>query len=159
MLKKIYLILGLCIVIMGCSNKTSDVAPNDFNFSLSYGTYGKQKIDTFNDIVVKDLIEDGTMEVQISLSDDELKQIYEEMMKIDIMGDLDIEKSDCISEPPHPTEWEIQMNGQRKTISYSDYCDYPKDVENLIELKDFIHQIVSSKDQYNKLPEARGGYK
>lgn len=80
------------------------------------------------------------------------------MMKIDIMGDLDIEKSDCISEPPHPTEWEIQMNGQRKTISYSDYCDYPKDVVKLMELKDFIHQIVSSKDEYKKLPEARGLY-
>lgn len=143
---------------MGCSNKTSELDPNEFNFSLTYGTYGKQKIDTFNDIDVKDLIEDGTVEVHISLSDDELKQIYYEMMKIDIMGDLDIEKSDCISEPSHPTEWEIQMNGQRKTISYSDYYDYPKDVVKLMELKDFILQSVSSKEEYKKLPIERGLY-
>ncbi|WP_449621835.1 hypothetical protein [Robertmurraya sp. Marseille-Q9965] len=153
------MIFCLCLVFIGCSNKTYELGANDFNFSLTYGTYGKQKIDTFNDIVVKDLIEDGTVEVHISLTEDELKQIYNEMMKLDIMGDLNLGESNCISEPPHPTNWEIEMNGQRKSISYSDYCDYPKDVEKLNQLKDFIHQIVSSKVEYKKLPEASGGYK
>ena len=30
--------------------------PDDFNFSLTYGTYAKQKIDTFNNVVIKDLV-------------------------------------------------------------------------------------------------------
>jgi hypothetical protein len=63
--------------IVGCSTENS-VRPNgdmpdDINFSLTYGSYGKQKIDTFKDVVVKDLVEDGTIEANIALSDEEMK--------------------------------------------------------------------------------------
>ncbi|MGY3717351.1 hypothetical protein ACWE42_17715 [Sutcliffiella cohnii] len=48
--------------------------PEDFHFSLIYGTYGKQKIDTFDDVVVKDLVLDGTIKANISLTMGEKKQ-------------------------------------------------------------------------------------
>lgn len=66
--------------------------PEDFNFSLTYGTYGNQKIDTFNNVVVKDLVEDGTIEASISLTKKEKQAIYGEMMKIDIMGELNLDE-------------------------------------------------------------------
>ncbi len=55
---------------MGCSKDApEDVVsemPEDFNFRLTYGTYGKQKIDTFSNTVVKDLVEDGAIEANIA---------------------------------------------------------------------------------------------
>jgi hypothetical protein len=60
---------------------------SDFNFSSTYGSYGKKSVDTFNDRVVEDLIEDVTIEANISLTAEEMRQIYKEMVNINIMGD------------------------------------------------------------------------
>jgi hypothetical protein len=153
----------IIFVIAGCSNeisvKPSEDMPDDFNFSLTYGSYGKQKIDTFKDVVVKDLVEDGTIEANIALSDEEMKQIYNEMMKINVMGELDLdEDKECHSEPPSLSIWNIQMGGRTKSFNYQSYCEYPKDVLNLLKLEEYIHNIVSSKAEYKALPESRGFY-
>ena len=133
--------------------------PEDFNFSLIYGTYGKKQIDTFNDVVVKDLVADGTIEANIALTKEEKQAIYNEMLKMNIMGDLDLNKGkECMVEPPSRTEWVIQINGETKKISYNSYCDYPPDVLNLIKLQDFIHSLVSSKKEYLDLPASNGYY-
>ena len=133
--------------------------PEDFNFSLTYGTYGKKQIDTFRDVVVKDLVADGTIEANIALTNEEKQAIYNEMFNMNIMGDLDLDKGrECGVEPPSITKWVIEMSGETKKISYESYCDYPPDVLNLIELKDFIHTLVSSKKEYLDLPASNGYY-
>jgi hypothetical protein len=166
-LLKISFFMFICTVIIsvmaGCSTEVSDQPnediPDDFNFSLTYGSYGKQKIDTFKDVVVKDLIEDGTIEASIALTEEEMKQIYGEMMKINVMGELDLdEDKECHSEPPSLSIWNIQMNGKTKSFNYQSYCDYPKDVLNLLNLEEYIHNIVSSKAEYKALPQSRGAY-
>ncbi|MBE4909824.1 hypothetical protein IMZ08_17455 [Bacillus luteolus] len=108
--------LALILVLIGCSKNSNvemnPVKPEDFEFSLTYGTYGKQKIDTFNDLVIKDLVIDGVIEANIKLSKEDMNKIYEEMRSINIMGKLDLKKEDeCMSEPSSFTEWTIQMNG------------------------------------------------
>lgn len=157
----------ICTVIIsvmaGCSIEVSDKPnediPDDFNFSLTYGSYGKQKIDTFKDVVVKDLVEDGTIEANIALTEEEMKQIYNEMMKINVMGELDLdEENECHSEPPRVSIWDIQMDGKTKSFNYQSYCDYPEDVLNLLKLEEYIHNIVSTKAEYKALPESRGSY-
>lgn len=92
--------------------------PEDFNFSLIYGTYGKQKVDTFEDIVVKDLVEDGTIEADISLSQNEMEQIYHEMLKMDIMAvtEEDLDET-YVTEPPSFSEWTIHMNNTTNSFS------------------------------------------
>jgi hypothetical protein len=151
------------MVIVGCSTKNSvepylDM-PEDFNFSLSYGTYGKQKIDTFKNVVVKDLLEDGLIEANILITKEEMKQIYHEMVKINVMGELDLdEDKECHVEPPSISKWKIQMEGKIKSFSYQSYCDYPQDALKLIKLEQYIDNIVASKEEYKNLPDARGGY-
>ncbi|WP_187442038.1 hypothetical protein [Sutcliffiella horikoshii] len=50
-MKHIYIILlSILFFISACSfdeDVSSPVMPADFEFSLTYGTYGKQKVDTF----------------------------------------------------------------------------------------------------------------
>jgi hypothetical protein len=157
----------ICTVIIsvmaGCSTEVSDKPnediPDDFNFSLTYGSYGKQKIDTYKNVVVKDLVEDGTIEASIALTEEEMKQIYDEMMKINVMGELDLdEDKECHSEPPSLSIWNIQMDGKTKSFNYQSYCDYSKDVLNLLNLEEYIHNIVSSKAEYKALPQSSGAY-
>ncbi len=150
------------VLVAGCNNtqsNTSQMMPDDFNFSLTYGTYGKQKIDTFKEIVVKDLVADGTIKASISLTEKEKQGIYDEMMKIDIMGELNLDKEkECRTEPSYISKWKIHMNGDTKSFHHKAYCEYPEDVLNLIKLKDYIHNVVSSKKEYMALPEPNGYY-
>jgi hypothetical protein len=160
-----FLLTVIIFFIAGCSTEISvrpnEDMPDDFNFSLTYGSYGKQKIDTFKDLVVKDLVEDGTIEARIALSEEEMKQIYNEMMNINVMGELELDldkDEECHTEPPRISIWDIQMDGKTKSFNYQSYCDYPEDVLNLLKLEEYIHNIVSIKTEYKALPESRGAY-
>jgi hypothetical protein len=150
------------IAFAGCNklqDNTTQEMPKDFNFILTYGTYGKQKIDTFNNIIIKDLVVDGVVEADISLTEDEMRQIYNEMLKLGMMGELVLDKEkECGVDPPSFSTWYIEMNGQMKSVVYADYCEYPEDVMKLKELEHFIHHVVSIKEEYRELPHARGGY-
>jgi hypothetical protein len=133
--------------------------PKDFSFHLVYGTYGKKQIDTFHGTIVKDLIDDGTVEANISFTKQEMKEIYQRMMEIKVMEIVLRDKQECVSEPPSLSIWNIKMNGIEKSIQYdSSYCDYPEDVLNLMKLEDFIHEMMAKKDTYKELPEPNGYY-
>ncbi|QOR64783.1 hypothetical protein IM538_13040 [Cytobacillus suaedae] len=160
---KLILFLSLILVLIGCSKgsnvEMNPVMPEDFEFSLTYGTYGKQKIDTFNDLVIKDLVVDGVIEAKITLSNEDMNKIYEGMRSINIMAELDLKReNECMSEPPTFTEWTIQMNSETKTIHYQTYCEYPTDILKLIELQEYIHNIVIEKPEYKELPASNGYY-
>jgi len=147
--------------LVGCnfSRDSTNEDMRDFDFTLIYGVYGKNKIDTFNDMIIIDLIEDGTLEANISLSQQEKEQIYNEMKRINIMGELNMNKEDeCETEPSTFSSWDIHMNGESKSFSYGTYCKYTDDLLELIKLEDYIHNIVSSKEEYKQLPEAKGAY-
>lgn len=161
--KSLIIFLALSLVFLGCSKDSNvemnPLMPEDFEFRLIYGTYGKQKIDTFNDLVVKDLVIDGIIEAKITLSKEEMNKIYKEMRSINIMGELELKKEDeCMSEPSSFTEWTLQMYGQTKTIHYQTYCEYPDDVLKLMDLQEYIHNIVIEKPEYKQLPASNGYY-
>jgi hypothetical protein len=159
----VLLVFLMMLLMTGCFYQGSELkneVPADFNFRLTYGTYGKQKIDTFNHVVVKDLVVDGTVEASITLSDAEMREIYDQMLAVNIMGELDLEKDkQCAVEPEIFTFWEVQMNNKVKSHHYTSYCkDYPKDALQLLKLEDFIHNIVIEKEEYKALPEVNGSY-
>jgi hypothetical protein len=156
-------IFTVSFAMVSCSNEMSvephNGMPEDFNFSLTYGSYGKEKIDTFKDLVVKDLVEEGTIKASISLTEEEMKKIYNEMMKINVMGELDLDKDkECHSEPQRVSIWNIQMGGKIKSFYFNSYCDFPEDVLKLLNLEEYVRNIVSSKEEYKALPESSGAY-
>lgn len=148
----------------GCSsenlNETSyKEMPEDFNLALSYGVMGKQKIDTFEDLVVKDLVEDGLIEANIYFTDQEMNEIYSKMLEINIMGELDLSKENsCSSEPEIISVWTIQMKGETKSFNYNSFCDVSNDIERLRKLENFITSLMEEKDAYKKLPPSNGAY-
>lgn len=50
--------------------------PDDFNFSIHFGVQKRNEINTFDGTVTKDLIADGTATTELTLTKDEMKDIY-----------------------------------------------------------------------------------
>lgn len=135
--------------------------PDDFDFRLSYGIYEKQLVDTFQDVVVKDLVLDGTVETTIQLSDEDMEAIYQEMKEIRVMDSLDLKEPtefQCHTEPHSSSSWTIHMNGETKRFAYGSFCEYPDDVRQLFKLQEFIDQVVRSTEEYQQLPDSDGYY-
>lgn len=65
---------------------------------------------------------------------------------------------DCYAEPPTMSSWAVQMNDETKHFTYGDNCETPQIIEELRALEDFFHEIVSSRDEYQALPDAVCGY-
>ncbi|MBM7569518.1 hypothetical protein [Paenibacillus sacheonensis] len=153
----LFVFVGLLLV--GCSEdgfEMPEEVPNDFAFSISFGVGSKNKINTYDGIVIKDLIIDGTATAELYFTKDETFRIYQRMREQDILQSPSIiGNTTCNSEPYGMDQWRIRVNGNEKTIKY---CDDVRDAKNLVELRNFIFEIVKHKDEYEKLPETVGGY-
>lgn len=159
---KYILLMLMCINLVGCANFTSEESippmPDDFNFKLKYGVNGMQEIDTFKGRVVKDLIEDGTIETSISLQKEEMETIYKQMMALDIMEIELPNETSCTEEPEMVSKWNIEMNGETHSFQFTRSCE-PSQIEvDLLEIEQTIHKMIKEKPEYKELPEATGGY-
>ncbi len=138
--------------------------PNDFGFSVLFGIGKKNEINTFNETVTKDLIEDGTTTVDIALTEEEMNEVYERMKEINIKETKElvpkpINDSICSQEPYEEDEWKITINGETITHSVSGtYCEPTDDAKQLLELRKFVFSKIKSKEQYIGLPGSKGGY-
>ena len=144
------------------TNQMPEEKPNDFNFSLSYG-YGdqnKNEINTYDKSVNKDLSIHGQATVEVSFSPDEMQRIYDKMKEINMMQIDEIKQQLGCSKVPSTTDsWKITINGETKTLSWTDEdCKVNSVEQQLLDLRTYIQQIVSTKDTFKALPEAVGGY-
>lgn len=177
-MQKLFLVLfTILIVITGCQPNPQkregsvqqyeltmpETMPEDFNFSVSfgYGEMNKNKINTYDGTVTKDLIVNGTVTTNITLDPEEKREIYNKMREINVMGTQDLISSqqNCTKTPFNVDEWRITVDGNLKIISWSDkHCETTSDANQLLELREYIMQIVEQKEAYRSLPVAEGGY-
>ncbi|WP_160037081.1 hypothetical protein [Paenibacillus sp. An7] len=136
--------------------------PTDFNFMVSFG-YGevtKNVIDTYMGTVTKDLIINGSATAKIIFTTDELREIYDKMKTIDIMGPKELSKEGvCLKTPSKEDKWKVTVGGETKTFSWTDKnCGMTEDENQLLELRIYIQHMVEGFEAYKTLPEAEGGY-
>lgn len=160
-LKKILFIILFTFSLAACTPfKTSSMPEqmtDDFGFSIQYGGDQKNEIDTFKGLVVKDLVENGTAEANITFSDKEMSEIYEKMKDINVLEKKKF-NSKCESEPYEETEWKIIIDSEIVTHSIREYCDPTSDAEQFLALRNYIFDKIKVKEEYIKLPESEGGY-
>lgn len=138
--------------------------PDDFNFSVQFGVEKKNEINTFKGTVTKDLIEDGTATAEIIFTDEEMNEIYEEMKGVNILETKKfipepLDGTVCMQQPHGEDIWEITIKGETITHSYSEeYCEPTNDAQELMELRDYVFNIVKHRDEYKELPKSKGGY-
>lgn len=163
---KLLLLIFVCLGVSSCSNTSihkdqmPKEMPNDFSFSVRFGIGSKNLIDSSNGVVVKDLIAAGIAETKMTFTQDEMRSIYEQMVKINVLGPKDlISETGCSLQPHGEDIWRIRIGSEEKTIQWSEeYCELTGDVKQLKDLRNFVLDIVKNKDEYKLLPEPEGAY-
>ena len=89
---------------------------------MRFGVQSKNEINTFDNIVIKDLIAEGTASTEISFTKEEMKKIYQKMREINIMEPKELipEKINCMQTPYGEDKWKIKLNGETQTLYWND---------------------------------------
>ncbi|WP_026672270.1 hypothetical protein [Alkalihalobacterium bogoriense] len=170
--RSFFILIIFALLVSGCGGDLQSSAvesniesmpndvPQDFNFSVKFGVNKGNEINTFEDTVTKDLIENGSATINLTLTAEEMEIIYQKMKDINILSPKQLTpETNCAVEPHEDDEWNISMNGQTITHFISGaYCEPTNDVTQFIELRNDVYRIVKSKDEYKELPPSEGAY-
>lgn len=154
-------ILTACIINKLHKNRLPEKKPSDFDFVLNYGINAENQLDTQNGTYTKDMIKDPSVTTTLKLTDEEMNEIYVLMKDINLLNYPDnfSPKSNIYRTPFKTYSIKIIANSKEKNIYLKD-----ENVSNTIEavklrnLFKKIHEIISVKEEYKKLPEPVGGY-
>ncbi|PQP85837.1 hypothetical protein [Paenibacillus sp. AR247] len=127
---------------------------------LGYGDVTKNEINTFQGTVTKDLITKGTATAHLKFTPNEMREIYGKMREINIIAPKKFATSrNCSKSPSNEDEWTVTVDGKTESFSWTDRnCELSDDAIALLELRNFIQSIVNTKEAYQALPAAEGGY-
>jgi len=172
--KKIMSLLLILIIfsLNGCNKATKveelpDIRPKDFSFVFNYGVDSKNQLDSTKGQYTKDMVSDPSVTLDLILSDEELDFIYSEMKKIKILNYPEEFKpeNNLMSKPFVTYSLKIIFNGREKNIHWEygnvwgdEIVSETKEAIELRELFKTIKEIIINKDEYKKLPQAKGGY-
>lgn len=143
------------------NSKLPEKKPSDFNFILNYGVNAKNQLDTQKGIYTKDMVTVPSVTTTLKLSDEEMNEIYKVMKNINILSYPDnySPKSNIWQTPFQTYIIKVIVNGKEKNIYWKDESvSQSKEAVNLRNLFKRIHEIVSAKEEYKKLPKPQGGY-
>ncbi len=156
----------------------------DFNFILSYGAVdditiipldymkrGKNVLNTLEGTFIKDLVLKGPVKTRLTLTEEEMNEVRKVIDKEDILNYPEDLKYEMSVYPEMIGVLTIYEDGHPKVIEWT---PLPKEfieryyMKNnnikgkrmiiLNELADKIRTMIEGKEQYKKLPQAKGGY-
>lgn len=176
----------IVIVLSGCSNKIPNPdylrearnsgIPNfskiekkpsgEFNFILGFGRYARNILNTFEGTFTKDLVK-GFSTIRFQLSEEEIVLIEEKFRDIDILSypaefkpdSADPKGTITIVTPCNSYYLRIELDGEIREIFWKDE-NSTKDQKSTA-LRDLIYEIeqmIYERDEYIKMPSAKGGY-
>ncbi|AZN40936.1 hypothetical protein [Paenibacillus albus] len=163
-------LLAVLLLLTGCGEKNrvemAEAMPDDFDFSVrfGYGEVTKNEVNTYTDMVTKDLIVKGSATANLTLTEEEMATIYSKMKALEIMNFTNKPYTTsgtrtCEQTPYGEDTWKITANGITRELSWTDrYCSISDDAIQLRQLREDIMQIVAAKEEYKAMPESEGGY-
>lgn len=163
-------LLIIFISIFGCASvqqPTDDTKyKSDFNFIFRYGVTMRNELNTFAGTYVKDMVMDPPVITKLCLSEEEGNTIYQKMAEIDFFDYPDqfvvqvpLGQSRGWVTPCCIYYFKVECDSKVKELWWGD-CITNKDekVDKLRELIKLIISIIESKEEYKRLPPAKGGY-
>ncbi|MBC9786417.1 hypothetical protein H1S01_18335 [Heliobacterium chlorum] len=167
-MKKVYMIalILLVAILTGCTSSKAtpeNVAmPDNFGFILKYG-YGpkKNELNTMEGTFTKDLVIIDPVTTDLRLTTDEMKNIYEEMVKLDILSYPDefFPESNMKVTPYRTYEFDVRFGNSTKKILWKD--ESLSESRKAVQLRSLFKKIINTienKEEFKRLPEAQGGY-
>jgi len=167
MMKRLVLVvLSACLLLVLSGCHTTPPRESGFNLIFRYGVGAKNELNTFDRTYTRDMVQDPSITVKLSLSEEEVDSIYQEMMEIDFFDYPDnfsivppTSESRGIVTPYYSYYFKVQRDSGTKELWWEDEIVYEDmKADRLRELINLIWDIVKSKDEYKALPEPTGGY-
>ncbi len=156
------LLLGL--LAAGCREESTSPAARSFNIELKYGVDARNELNTYDNILTKDLVRDGTVTVPFTLPDSDITHIRNMLLSIDFFSYPDTLRtgtpgSAAGQTEPHATYFFRVTDRDRTKTLFWDDVDPGRDTDaNAVRLKEAIASIVSIVDSnptYRELPPAK----
>jgi len=151
------------LLLLGWNHDSQVVAaqPADFGFRLERGACMKERFDTFSGVLTKNLADGRTVSTKMSLSDAQMKTIYEAIQRIGFLsypsayrGTPDVGDS-TMTIPYETYRLEVRMGGLSHTVSWEDaFKPTTKDADRLRELINTITEFVHSHPNFRRMPRS-----
>lgn len=132
--------------------------PADFAVSLQYGVDGKNSINTYNNTITKDLVENGLTSIEYIPSKEELETIYKTIVKYDLykINKPLVNKNVSVDE-----NQEFILNFTINGEDYHVYGDssmynlkYNKPAKNYSSFINYMVSYIESTSAYQSLPNS-----
>ncbi|MHB1484138.1 MAG: hypothetical protein ACYCYI_05695, partial [Saccharofermentanales bacterium] len=147
--------------------------PDDFAFSFSFGINKTHIniIDTYNNIIQKDLIKNGTASTNYDIPNTKLQEVYLKIISLEIdkitqnMTSKNLTKNDIMYEVSPCTYYTIifTISGKQYTVNGDDtaqyYIDENEQASNFWKFVKYMTNYVHETDEYKSLPSAVGFYR
>ncbi len=133
----------------------------DFNVQFRYGVTARNELNTFNNTYTKDMILDPPITVWLSLSDEEISKIKQQVFEIDFFSlpeTVPIRADGRRVTPQTDFYLKVQNGSAVKEISWSTNSEPNMMEKNLSQLASLIETIVEGRPEFRDLPPANGGY-
>ena len=162
----ILLVLIVILIVEVRNNRQAYDNDIEFNFSLNFGTYGKNNINTYEDTITKDLVSAGSHTVEYVLPEEAKKKIFDMMRMKDFMSfpeNLNIPIYDghvkhlslkvTIGGEEHTVRWNVPWDlemaaRERMTIYHQGFLD----------IVEYISIQVYESPEWKALPKSEGNY-
>lgn len=139
----------------------------EFGFELDFGAYGQNNVNTFKELLTKDLDNSGPINTNFKFYGRQKKEIFNRMYKMDILS-YPLTLNDDFHDYEHPESYmlRVKIDNEEKTIYWSaPWSFYDEDLEKLTEeqiafkeLVEYIKGIIYNSKQYKSLPMNDGSY-
>jgi hypothetical protein len=137
----------------------------DITILFIWGVGGKNRLDTASASLTKDLVIDPAITVSFSLTQEEKLRI---LGWADSLGFFDLpdhiappDTSDmgCIQVPCSQYSLTVATSSRHHTSEWSDCnCSPCAERDRALSLAQLVERLVQGKEEYRRLPKARGGY-
>lgn len=135
--------------------------PKDFDIYYSFGVGEKNIFDTKNDLWIKDMVCDPSLNYTVALTQNEKKVIYEAIVKNDFFSLKEnmLPSSGVSCEPSSGLTLQVTADEKTKTVRWM--CGYSESNPDYLKLKSItntIQNIISKKESEMSVPEPKCGY-
>ena len=149
------------------SEETTTVqSSGSFNFVFGYGVGAKNQLDTFKGTYTRDMVQDPSITIPLTLTESEKKQILDKMNEINFFSYPDVFTitnspgvMTTIITPYDSYYFRVEYGTITKELSWNAQNSSPSEqADKLNELIKLIRYIIQSKDEFKNLPHPTGGY-
>ena len=156
--------VALIFGLMGCN--APPPPQTGFNLIFKYGVGAKNELNAFEGSYTRDMVQDPSITVNLSLSQEELDMIYQKMVEIDFFDYPDkfsvpIPPDGMVTSvtPYSSYYFKVEYDSKVKELRWeAEIINKNEEADKLRELIKLIRDIVESREEYKKLPTPTGGY-